>query len=242
MPSKTKRLKVPELTVNLNALALVQEASQGEVLTDERLKELYGTKTPTDAKRLLMHDLILKNCEDPRNPPNTYRVKTKIINEYTAMTGCTQRTGYNIYNSVYKTVSRVANIGMLLNYGAAVVTDTIEKLYVDLENDDQVLNKPHLRLQYYKTLLDAAANLQEMGLKQTANDINIDKNKILEKKVDADTKLGVADVALRLEGLDRAEKEKAALDALFGDKTLLNPIFDQIAGEDIIEAEFRSDS
>jgi RNA polymerase-interacting CarD/CdnL/TRCF family regulator len=233
LPEAKHKVRVPEVEFDSTSLRAI-ENHYYEVGPDlDFICATYEAKPP-EAKRHLMLDIILEHCQDPKNPPNTYKVKQRILKKFMQISGVGQRPTYTIYDSCASQIKKVTNVGLLQNYGAAVLTDVIERLYSDIEDDEEM--KPFTRLSYYKTLLDAANSLQEIGLKQVANDINWEKNTIMNKKVDADAKLGTMDVALRIKDMARDDKERAALDALFGDKTLLNPIFDQICDEtEVIE-------
>lgn len=248
-----QKISMPALRADDTMITLVREAraKQEEPLSPDQLKDIFKVKNASIANRSIMYDLILESYQDATIPPNTHKVKKRIYREFRDLTGLSAERTSVAWKEANQVVDKVLDIGLLSNYGATVLTDVISRAYEDLAATKDQIDpetgeiiqkgrdmKDHVKVTYYKTLMEAADMLLNLGVKQKANEINIDKNKIMKQKVDNDAKLGAADVALRIQDMDRPEMEKTALDALFGDKTLLNPIFDKIQSLEIMDADF----
>ena len=240
-----KRLKVPETDHDFTCLEFVR--SKPEIFqNDEELVQAYGAKHSLEMRELLMLDLLGELYSDPKRSPTKLAEKSKIISEFVKITGCVKFTAYEAFKKMSKQLKRVQNIGLLVNYAAVVKTDIIQKLYEKLLESDKKklelvdktaaeikllnpLQKPLFydqELATMKLLLEAAESITTMGTKQDVNVINEDKNKILEKRVANEGKLGAA-VALHIEGKSREEKERMLTDALLANKAHINPLIDQ---------------
>ena len=247
-----RRIHQPALISNDSTIQELRarRAELDTPLPDDTLREVMGIKDMTAIRRGVMLDLLRESYKDATLPPNSNTVKKRIYKDFREITGLSLESTGRIWRQCNQEIDKVLDIGLLSNYGATVLTDVIGRVYEDLAatkdtlDENGVVIKPgtvmrdHVRLGFYKTLMEAADMLLGLGVKQKANDINIDKNTILKQKVDNDAKLGAADVVIRIKDMGRDEREKAALDALFGDKTLLNPIFDQITSLEAIDANF----
>lgn len=237
-----RRVNLPELRVDSTLLDRARELKKevGEPLTDEQLQEVYQVKEMGTVRRSIMMDLLLETYQDASVPPNSNITKKRVYGEFRELTGLSLESTGRIWKQCHKEIDKVIDIGVLSNYGATVLTDVIQRIYTDIntadENGDHI--KDHVRLGYYKTLMEAADMLLNLGVKQKANDINVDKNKIMKQKVDNDAKLGAADVAIRITDMNRDDKERTAVEALFGDKTLLNPVFDKLSTLEVLDATF----
>jgi hypothetical protein len=174
-----------------------------------------------------MWDLIYEACTDALEAPTSHRIQCKIMREFCTITGVSDTTARSEFARISPQINKVANLGLMVNYAAAVQVDLLERMYSDLTDEDKPLNQA-MKNSLYKTMLEVADSLTSMGTKERGNDINEDKNRILEKKVDSDTKIGAINVALQYTGATREEKERMAVEALLSDKTVLNPVLDML--------------
>lgn len=235
MARKENRLKIPELAEFDEGPLVLAETMAEEIQKDNSLlMKVYSVNKTNDAKTELMLDIIYDNCKDVKDAPNSMAAKRKAIERYRNITGLAWEAAAGQYKSALRQVKKIQNVALLANYGACVKVDVIEKLYAVLEESEKPGGEKlsqMKKLSYYKALIEAADSITNMAIKDKANEINVEKNKILDKKVDSDNRIGSAAVALQIEGVSREDKERLALDALFADKTMLNPIFDQIDSE-----------
>lgn len=228
MPRKTERLKVPELRKpSLHALNFCRENLEAVQAEPESLMRLYESKNIRLARECLMWDLIYEACTNALEAPTSHRIQRKIMAEFCSITGVSDNTARSEFARISPQINKVANLGLMVNYAAAVQVDLLERMYSDLNNEGKPLNQA-MKNSLYKTMLEVADSLTSMGTKERGNDINEDKNRILEKKVDSDTKIGAVNVALQFTGATREEKERMAVEALLSDKTVLNPILDML--------------
>lgn len=235
--STDRRLKVPDVIHNSN-LELVRATDiKGDELA---LEKIYGVKSMFEAKEDLMYDIIQEAWSDPLLAPNNLKVQSACIKEFIRITGAVWVTANKYYKKIEARVNKVENIGILRNYAATVKVDILEKMYGELdpnsEHYKQLLErdpkkKPltdFVRIQLYQQMLNVADSLTDMGIRQDSNAINLDKNRILEKKVDSDNKVNDKIVELNFKGATRQEKERLAVEALLSDKGVLNPYLSAI--------------
>jgi hypothetical protein len=228
MARKTERLKVPELKKpSLYALQFCRDNLEDLKADPDILIRLYETKNLRAARECLMWDLIYETCTDALEAPTSHRIQCRVMREFCTLTGVSDTTARSEFARISPQINRVANLGLMTNYAAAVQIDLLERMYEDLKTPKKKMSQ-QARTSLYKTMLEVADSITAMGTKERGNDINEDKNRILEKKVDSDTKIGIANVALQYNGATREEKERMAVEALLSDKTVLNPVLDML--------------
>lgn len=231
-----RRLKVPDVKKGASdTLLALREVAGGKQVEESTLSALYGTKSFADACRALMFDLLYEASTNAAEAPTSAHLQRVVLTEYKTLTGLSDNTARSHFNKASSMVTRVANIGLMTNYAMAVKTDIIEKAYKELIDKETGELKESMRvsdkIRIMQLIVDTATSVTEVGLKQENNVINARKNDILERKVDNEGNL-LKEVTLQIQGKDKAEKEKMLIDALFTDKTLLNPVIDKLISSD----------
>lgn len=247
---KENRLKIPETSHDFSCLETLRADPEKFYDKDKELIQLYEAKNLFEMRELLMMDLLAEQYSDPLSSPTELKRKSKLLAEYMKITGCVWTTANEYYKKISKQLNKVQDLGLLANYAAVVKTDVIQRLYralLDSEQKELDLNektpeelkalKPSQKPLYYgdklatiKLLLEAADSISTTAIKQDVNVINEDKNRILDKRVDNEGKLGAV-VALHFADKTREEKERMLADAFLSNKTISNPVIDKLIAD-----------
>ena len=225
------------------------------------LQEFYGVDSHIRGKELLMIDIAIKYSSDAKTLPTHTKTRQKIFKEYTDITGNDRTNALRLFNKVQAMIKPYTNMGMINNHAAAVAQDVIARIHTDLDRlQEQELkivrdiedldpnveeqNKAIFKLEgrlnkiismknkAYERLLEYAKNFGiDLYIKDTQNQINAEKNEILDKKFTDDTNLTALDIQGKYGEMEHQELIKSVAQMISTDKGMSKAI----------EAKFKAD-
>jgi len=227
----------------------------------EALQEFYGVDSHIRGKELLMIDIAIKYSSDAKTLPTHTKTRQKIFKEYTDITGNDRTNALRLFNKVQTMIKPYTNMGMINNHAAAVAQDVISRIHTDLDRlQEQELkivreiedldpnveeqNKAIFRLEgrlnkiismknkAYERLLEYSKNFGiDLYIKDKQNEINQEKNQILDKKFTDDTNLQALELGGKYGEMEHQELIKNVAQMINSDKGI----------QKAIEAEFKAE-
>ena len=229
------------------------------------LQEFYGTDSHLRGKELLMIDIAIKYSSDAKTLPSHTDTRRKIFKEYVDITGNDRTNALRTFNRIQPMIKPYTNMGMMNNHAAAVAQDVVSRIYTDLDRlqeqelkilrdiedldpnvEDQnkkifqlearlnkiisMKSKTYERLMEYSKIFGI-----EAYHKDRQNDINEQKNQILEKKFTDDTNLQALELGGKYGEMEHQDLVKNVAQMINSDRGIQKAIEAEFSAEVVEE-------
>ena len=191
-----------------------------------QLPEIYGIngiERTSRAMGLFMSDLITEALIERRNPLVNKKVKQGILKEFQKVTGSSQSSSYNYFNSAANEVSHFVK-------AAFVLADVIQDNYDLREQFQDNANAAELGSQDRTNALrgkrEANKDIADIAVKIVQDQTNREKVQVLKEKVHSDSALGSAQLALNFAG--SLDKKKENIKKLIKNKKAFREILNEV--------------
>lgn len=181
-----------------------------------KLRDVYQVNALRDARIKVMLDLMEEAVEEGGKFINSLASKRAIMNSFIEITGVHDNTARKYYDDCIKLGLKKINTSGVI---AQVLKDNYAVLEAAKENIDYSDNGSAEKAQAINAYVNALKNMGDIISKLQKYETDVDRNEVARERIKAETEVGVADIASRLQGT-LEEKREALKNALQNKKSI----------------------